>query len=480
MNRRPPHPIIVIDDEESILLSVDTTLRMAGFKNIITCQDSRKAAALIAENSAGVILLDLTMPHISGQELLTEITTDFPEIPIIINTVEVDTHTAVACIRKGAFDYLVKPVEPKRLVTTVMNALHFSELQRENMALKDTMLTQEGERPSAFSDIITANPKMLSLFNYLGLISVTNHPVLITGETGVGKELVARSVHRLSGLSGEFVSVNVAGLDDNIFADTLFGHVKGAYTGATGHRQGLVEQAFGGTLLLDEIGDLSHSSQVKLLRLLQEAEYRPLGMDRTKKANVRVVASTNQTLNSLRTSGKFRKDLLFRLQTHHVHIPPLRERPDDIPLLLDHFIREAATELKKNAPTCPRELVGLLQTYAFPGNVRELQAMVVDAVSRHDRGILSMGVFSDYISIHYEESAGFAIPGEVDEIIFPAHLPTIEEATQALVFEAMKRAGGNQSLAARLLGISQQAISKRLKKMGDKAVTEGQSGRVTE
>ena len=468
MNHRPPNPIMVIDDEESILLSVDTTLRMAGFDYIITCQDSRNARSLLEKHGAEVILLDLTMPHITGQELLTEFTAEFPEVPIIIITVEVDTNTAVDCIRKGAFDYLVKPVESKRLVTTVMNALHFSELQRENIALKNTMLTQEAERITAFSDIITNNPKMLSIFNYLDLISVTSHAVLITGETGVGKELVAKSLHTLSGLSGEFVSVNVAGLDDNIFADTLFGHVKGAFTGAETDRSGLVEQAFGGTLLLDEIGDLSFSSQVKLLRLLQESEYRPLGMDKTKKSNVRVIASTNESLNALRTSGKFRKDLLFRLQTHHVHLPPLRERLDDIPILLEYFVQQAAAELNKNAPSYPKELIHLLQTYSFPGNIRELHAMVVDAVSRHERGILSMQAFKDYIHARYEEGTVEAIAGEVREIIFPANLPTIEEATQALVDEAMKRANGNQSLAARLLGISQQAVNKRLKKQGAK------------
>ena len=464
MNRRPSNPIIVIDDEEAILLSVDTTLRMAGFDYVITCQDSRKATALIEKHGAEVILLDLTMPHVSGQELLTEITTDFPEIPIIIITVEVDTNTAVDCIRKGAFDYLVKPVDSKRLVTTVMNALHFSELQRENLALKNTMLTQEAERLDAFTEIVTGNPKMRSIFNYLDLISITNHAVLITGETGVGKELVAKSIHMLSGLSGEFVSVNVAGLDDNIFADTLFGHVKGAYTGADTERSGLVEQAFGGTLLLDEIGDLNAASQVKLLRLLQEGEYRPLGMDKTKKAQVRVVASTNKTLNSLRTSGKFRKDLLFRLQTHHVHLPPLRERLDDIPLLTDHFVQKVSLELNKKAPTYPKELISLLQTYSFPGNIRELHAMIVDAVSRHDKGILSTRSFKEYIKSRYEEGGIEAIAGEVNEIIFPTVLPTIEEATEALVNEAMKRADGNQSLAARLLGISQQAVNKRLKK----------------
>jgi len=461
---KPTCPILLVDDEEAILLAVDTTLRMAGYDHVMTCNDSREVMALIEKHHASVILLDLIMPHINGQDLLVEIVSEFPDIPIIIATVAVEPNTVVECMKQGAFDYLVKPVEAERLRTTVANALHFSELRQENLALKNSMLNEDTAPLDAFSDIVTRNRKMLSIFKYLELISKTNQAVLITGETGVGKELFARAVHALSGLPGSFVSVNVAGLDDNIFSDTLFGHVKGAFTGADLHRLGLIEEASAGTLLLDEIGDLSLSSQVKLLRLLQESEYRPLGMDKTKTANARIVASTNEHLNILRNSGKFRKDLLFRLQVHHIHIPPLRERTDDIPLLLDHFLSTAATELKKKVPTYPKELVPLLQTYLYPGNVRELKAMVFDAASRHTKGILPLQVFQDYIKAQRNLGETSASPDVIEQIIFPRNLPTIEETTQALVDEAMKRADGNQSLAARLLGISQQAVSKRLQK----------------
>lgn len=464
---RPPHPILVIDDEAAILLAIDTTLRMAGFNNIVTCNDSRQAVELISTRHAQVILLDLIMPHINGQDLLDEITAEFPGIPVIIITVAVEPKMVVKCMKKGAFDYLVKPVEADRLLTTVTNAWHYSELQQENLALKQSMLTDEVIRSDAFSDIITRNRKMLSIFNYLSLIARTNQAVLITGETGVGKELAARAVHDISGVPGPFVSVNVSGLDDNMFSDTLFGHVKGAFTGADTHRMGLIEEAATGTLHLDEIGDLSLSSQVKLLRLLQESEYRPLGMDKTKKAHIRMVASTNEHLDVLRNSGKFRKDLLFRLQVHHIHIPPLRDRLDDIPLLLDHFVRTAAAELNQKIPTYPKELSALLQTYAFPGNVRELKAMVFDAVSRHTKGILSLHVFQGYLQSRRKDAAHpLQLPSDRN-IIFPADLPTIEEATQLLVSEALKRANGNQSIAARLLGISQQAISKRLKRQAE-------------
>lgn len=461
---RTSYPIIIIDDEEAILLAMDTTLRMAGFNNIMTCQDSRRAKDLVQAHHAEVILMDLTMPHISGQELLGDLAAEFPDIPIVIITVAMNTATVVSCIKQGAFDYLVKPVDAERLVTTVINAQNFSRLQRENLALKTHILTEELEHPEAFSEIITNNRKMHAIFNYIELVSKTSQAVLITGETGVGKELVAKSIHALSGLAGEFVCVNVAGLDDNIFSDTLFGHVRGAFTGADVNRSGLIEQASGGTLLLDEIGDLSMSSQVKLLRLLQESEYRPLGMDKTKASNVRIVASTNEDLNSLQQSGKFRKDLLFRLQIHHIHIPPLRERNDDVPLLADYFMEQAAGSLEKQKPAYPRELLTLLQTYPFPGNVRELQAMIFDAVSRHQKGILSMATFQDYIQKQRKGGTIEILPGQTNEIIFPATLPTIEEATHALLLEALNRSKGNQSIAARMLGISQQAVNKRLKK----------------
>ncbi len=466
-NKRVPYPIIIIDDEESILLSMDTNLRMAGFENILSCSDSRLVMNLIAEHHAEVVFLDLTMPHINGQELLATIKEDYPDIPVIIFTGTVDVDTAVQCIKNGAFDYIVKPVEADRLIATTKQAIAFRELQRENMSLKKQIFNEELENPDAFSDIITINSKMMSVFKYVESIAQTSQAVLITGETGVGKELFAKTIHTLSRLNGPFVTVNVAGLDDNVFSDTLFGHVKGAFTGAEKHRRGLVEQASNGTLLLDEIGDLSISSQVKLLRLLQESEYRSLGMDETKLAKARIMASTNEDLFTVHKSGKFRKDLLYRLQTHHIQIPPLRERMDDIPLLLEFFLEKAAKSFKIPKPSYPRELIDLMQTFSFPGNVRELQAMVFDAVSRHKSKILSMTVFTDYIKKQRNNGRIHPASENTGRIQFPAVLPTIEETSQALVKEAMKRSKGNQSLAARLLGISQQAVNQRLKKIKD-------------
>lgn len=470
---KPSLPILIVDDEAAILLAIDTALQMAGYSNILTCQDSRQVMQMLTRNEVEVLLLDLTMPHMDGRQLLNQVGREFPEVPVIIVTGAVDVETAVQCMKSGAFDYVVKPVEVERLLTSVNRAVSFRELKRENFALKQHILNDTLEKPEAFTEIITRNKKMLAIFQYIESIAQTSQPVLIRGETGVGKELIARTLHILSGLQGSFVAINVAGLDDNVFSDTLFGHVRGAFTGAERDRRGLIEQAAHGTLFLDEIGDLSPASQVKLLRLLQESEYFPLGQDVAKHSDARIVASSNVDLWERQKAGLFRKDLNYRLRTHRIYIPPLRERKDDLPLLVDHFLGKAASELKKNKPTLPEEIFALLGTHSFPGNVRELQTLIFDAVSQHKGGILSLNVFKNYLKLHRSrENPGSDSPGEnpdegTERLGFPPTLPTIKQATSQLVSEALKRSGGNQSVAAGMLGITQQALSKRIKKMQD-------------
>ena len=465
---------MIVDDEEPILLAIDTTLRMAGISHTITCGDSRRVLGILDEQPIELMLLDLNMPHLHGERLLDTINRDHPDIPVIIVTGAVDVETAVRCIKAGAFDYVVKPVEEERLITAVNRAISFQELKRENLALKQHILADTLEQPEAFGEIVTNNKKMLLIFQYIESISRTTQPVLIRGETGVGKELIARTLHRLSGLTGDFVAVNAAGLDDNVFSDTLFGHVRGAYTGADHVRSGLIEQAVGGTLFLDEIGDLSHASQVKLLRLLQEGEYFPLGGDKMRKSDARIVAATNRNLSRLLETGEFRKDLNYRLRTHRIYIPALRERQDDIPLLVEHFLEEAAQTLGKKKPTPPPELFTLLKTYSFPGNIRELRSIIIDAVSRHKTGVLSLQAIRSHIGSSKADNAGRTTPPPSASrtgplVVFPGpELPTIKEATDVLVREAIKKADGNQSIAAGMLGISQQALSKRLKKQREK------------
>jgi DNA-binding NtrC family response regulator len=470
VSMHPPRPIMIVDDEASILLAIDTTLQIAGVNNTITCKDSRQVMDILSENPIEAMLLDLNMPNVDGHRLLDEVRREYPDVPVIIVTGAVDVETAVRCIKAGAFDYIVKPVEADRLITAINRALSFQELKRENQSLRRHILHDDLEHPEAFREIITGNKKMLTIFHYVESIASTSQPVLIRGETGVGKELIARTIHRLSGLKGKFVAVNAAGLDDTVFSDTLFGHVKGAFTGADTARGGLIEQANGGTLFLDEIGDLTQASQVKLLRLLQEGEYFALGSDAPRLANTRIIAATNQRLSVLLNEGRFRKDLNYRLQTHRIFIPPLRERLDDIPQLLDHFLDQAASQLDKPKPSVTKRLATMLATYSYPGNIRELEAMIFDAVSRQRAGdVLSLDPFDAHINgqatvIGGSTSSGDDHPSD-SPVSFSNRLPTIKEATQLLVEEAMQRSGGNQSRAAGMLGISQQALSKRLKNM---------------
>ena len=462
----PSNPILLVDDEAEMIRSYKLVLRSNGINNVVLCQDSRDVMPLISKRKAEVVLLDLTMPFISGDELLPMIIGEFPEIPVIIITGNNEVDTAVQCMKGGAFDYMVKPVEKNRLLSGVSRAIEIRELQYENRLLKERILSGSLENPEAFSEIVTSNRSMGSLFQYVETIAKSPQPVLITGETGVGKELMAKAVHTISLRQGHFITANAAGIDDNIFSDTLFGHIKGAFTGADGRRKGLVEKASGGTLLLDEIGDLSANSQIKLLRLLQEREYLPLGSDLLKISDARIIVTTNYDLQALQESDRFRKDLYYRLRTHHLHIPPLRERLNDLPLLVNHFLEKAARSLGKKKPSPPAELITLLSNYHFPGNIRELETMIYDAVSNHKSKKLSMGRFQ--IHIKQERSAA----GTAPEQFTPGHdswfacsepLPTLEQSNRLLIVEAMKRSGSNQSMAARLLGISRQRLGRQLK-----------------
>lgn len=461
----PALGVLLVDDNKDWLDSMSFLLeRKAGITNMLLCEDSRQVMDILSKHEIGLVLLDLAMPHISGQELLKMIKEQHPDVVVIVLTSFDQIEIAVNCIKLGAYDYFTKATEEDRLVNAVLNVIKIIELQIENRKMRKRLLADTLEHPEAFAKIITSNKTMRSIFQYIESVAVSAQPILITGESGVGKELAAQAVHELSRCSGQMVSVNVAGLDDNVFTDTLFGHVKGAFTGADTARNGMVEEAVQGTLFLDEIGDLSMSSQVKLLRILQDGEYFPLGSDKPKRMKARVVIATNHDLSAKMASGQFRKDLFFRLKTHRVHMPPLRERKEDIPLLLDYFLEEAARELKKKKPTVPKELVQLLETYNFPGNIRELKSMIYDAITQHKSGILSMEPFLSAMGRDRfsNEQSRASLLQKNPFVDMEALLP-ITESVDLLVDEAMRRAKGNQSIAARMLGISQPALSKRLK-----------------
>ena len=460
----PSLPVMLVDDENAWLNSFSLTLQINGINNVVTCDDSTKVMGLLQKQDVSVLVLDLTMPHLAGNELLPQVVETFPEIPVIIITGLDQVDTAVSCMKLGAYDFYTKVTEESRLVTGVKRAIDLGMLRRENTSLKEHFLEDKLNNPEAFSHIITHNKSMRSVFQYIEAIAGTCEPVLITGESGVGKELIARAIHKLSGRSGDFVSVNTTGLDETMLADTLFGHKKGAFSGADQNRKGLMAKAAEGSLFLDEIGDLSAVSQINLLRLIQEREYYALGSDVALRTNARMIFATRRDLDTLQDTDEFRKDLFFKLRGHHVHIPPLRERPDDLPLLLDHFLMEGAEMLNKTKPSYPSELPILLGTYNYPGNVRELQAMVFDALSKHKSRTLSMGEFKKYIESRMGDSDEIVeeVTGETVFSILSS-LPTLKASSRLLVKEALIRSQGNQAIAAQMLGITRQALNWRLK-----------------
>jgi DNA-binding NtrC family response regulator len=459
-------PLLLVDDESEILFSASMTLSGAIRHRIMTENDSRKVLPLLEKQEMAAIVLDLNMPGITGQELLRCITCDYPHIPVLILTASATVEMAVDCMKMGAFDYLVKPVDNARLIATVQRALELRRLRDEVDSLKNRLLEGELRHGEAFAPIITRSNKMRSVFSYLESVAGTDLPVLITGETGVGKDLIARAIHDVSAREGKFIAVNIAGLDDHVFPDTLFGHRKGAFTGADHTREGLVAEAANGTLLLEEIGDLCEPCQIKLLRLIQTNEYYPLGSDVAKRSTARIIATTNRDLQQMMSAGDFRRDLYYRLSIHSCRVPPLRERREDIPDLFRHFLTAAALKLGKKEPSYSDGLVNHLSAYSFPGNVRELQSMVYDAMAQHKSGVLSPAYFVKALG-EGEESPGFqqestlsGFPEGMDNP-FP-RFPTLQESEARLIEQAMEMARGNQRDAASLLGISRQALNNRL------------------
>lgn len=466
-NLYPVFGILLVDDEDSFLRSLTMTLkRRGGINHLYQCNDSRNVIAMLEQHPIELVLLDLNMPNVMGMSLLEQILESHPHVRVIIISGLNQIEIAMQCIRLGALDYFVKTTDENHLIEGIKRTIRSIEMRSENDKLRARFLNDTLEFPDVFDNILTQDKNMRSIFQYLEAIAASNQPIMVNGESGVGKELIAQAIHKLSHKSGPIISVNVAGLDDNMFSDTLFGHSRGAFSGAEKARAGMIEQANGGTLFLDEIGDLSLMSQVKLLRLLQEGEYYPLGSDHPKRLNARIVVATHQDLTQKQEAGEFRKDLYYRLQTHQVSIPPLRQRRGDIAILLDLFLEEAAAEMNKSKPTIPKELPVLLGNYAFPGNIRELRALAFNAMGLHRSKMLSMDSFKDLInpkdlSLNLSDSQS-----EQSCISFHPEqsLPSLAEVGDLLIDEAMLRAKGNQSIASRLVGISQPALSKRIKK----------------
>ncbi len=462
-NNIPDQSIYIVDDEENLLDSLFITLRTEGFSHIKAFSNGQEILDMLPNLDCRVLLLDLFMPQIHGEKVLEQVCIQCPEVQVIVITGINETETAVSCMKKGAFDYLVKPVDPQRLLTTVRRALRHSSLVNQNLLLKSKLLTGDLDNPDHFAEIITADARMKSLFSYMEVIAPTADPVLITGETGTGKDLAARSIHKASKRGGPFISLNSAGLDDNVFADTLFGHVKGAFTDARETRNGLVEQAEQGTLFLDEIGDLSHSSQVKLLSLIQDKTYYPLGSDKPKKSKARIVAATNRDLGKSIQEGQFRRDLFYRINAYHIHLPPLRQRLDDIALLAEYFHQCACSDLNINREKMSSSLIELLRTYDYPGNVRELRSLIYKGLAKGGFKILEKELCR-LQGIELPNKSAKESSNHFKNWEFSDPLPTLEQASEMLVSLALNKSNGNQSKAAKILGISRQALNQRLKK----------------
>ena len=319
-----------------------------------------------------------------------------------------------------------------------------------------------------FSKIITRNSIMLDNFSYIKKIARINRPVLILGETGSGKELFAAAVHNASCFKGKFVAVNIAGLDGNSFSDTLFGHVRGAYTGADAVRKGLLKSAENGSIFLDEIGDLDNESQIKLLRLIDTGEFYPLGSDKIERSNARIITATNKDLDQMVADGQFREDLLFRLKSHILRIPPLRERMNDIPLLVKSFVKKASDYIGIKTPEIPLSLFEILEKYSFPGNVRELKNMIYDAVIKNEGPLLESTYFINYLNCQNKNDRVFEKypPNRnvVTKDLDCEGFPTLKELSIKLINSALTKANGNQSEAAKMLGITPSALNKRMKR----------------
>lgn len=456
--------ILVVDDDRDFLNEVRLMLVSNGAGKVVTLNDSRRVLDELEQGGIAVLLLDWVMPHKTGADLLPVVVRTFPQVPVVVMTAVSDLETVVGCIKQGAFDYITKPLDSNRVLSAVHRALQISELAIQNQQLMGYLLGEPLAHPEHFGTILTVSERMQALFKIAETIAATRQPVLITGETGVGKELFAQAIHKSSGLTGDFVPLNVAGLDEFMFTDTLFGHKKGAYTGAHESREGLLAKAQGGTLFLDEIGDLSLESQVKLLRLLQEHEYYRLGSDALLKSDARIIAASNRDFASLISQGSFRQDLYHRLCFHEIRIPPLRERREDVVPLVEYYVREAAGNCGKNPPELSRELCLALMKYDFPGNVRELISKVNGAVTLNSSGALTLRDFPG-LPLSEERSTRkvrVAFDGHYRLQATFEEFPSVDDMERLLIDEALKATGGNKSAAAELLGISRPTLNRKL------------------
>ncbi len=444
-------PLLIVDDDEILLMSLRAALTGSGMPKPAVLSDPQKVMELIGVHRFHVILLDLIMPEINGIEILKKIKEKYPDIECIIITAVDDVTRAVEAMQFGAFDYLVKPLSREKLIITINNALDKHHL-RTRLNLYDRPGSfSDLENPEAFRPMVASDNAMADVFYKAQLFAESDYNIFISGETGVGKEMLARIVHNLSQRSkGPFVAVNMASFSSTLFEDELFGHSRGAFTGAAGKKHGFIEEARGGTLFLDEITELSGEFQAKILRVIQEREFYLLGSTEKRKIDLRFISATNLDIHAEIDKGKFRKDLFYRLNICHIKIPPLRERKADILPLAHHFLKKHAEINNKTCPDISKTFEAYLLSLSYPGNVRELENIMSAVVISGEKGIHEF-------NRHEPEEPIFEPIGEM------SGNGLLHDIEKKYIVEVMDRTGGNQTRAAKILGISTRTLQRKLK-----------------
>lgn len=444
--------ILVVDDEAAFLDSISYSLKTQGHTNVTTMTDPTQALQRVKEQRFDLAFLDINMPGMNGLELLEALKEVSPATQCVMITANESIPLVIRAIKLGAYDYLVKPIEPEQLYHSMDRVLEHKQLLDVVTVLNQPDTKELLEQPKAFQEIITCDPGVLKLLREAELHARSNIPILVTGETGVGKELLARAIHKASSRSdGPFVPVNMVAVTPTLFESALFGHAKGAFTGATENQPGYLGQAQGGTLFLDEIGDLPLEIQGKLLRVLQEKEYTPVGRTRPRQADVRFVAATHRDLDVLVKEGTFRQDLYYRLRFAHLRIPPLRERRDDVRLLADAFLKQS---MRPDAKLSNQAILSLLR-HDWPGNVRELKGLLEAAANLAADGVIE----ADFLKLDNTDATQ---PVHADS----PSLSTIEplvEVERRHILQVYQHLNNNKTHTAKALGISLPTLHRKLK-----------------
>jgi two-component system response regulator PilR (NtrC family) len=455
--------ILVVDDEQSMQEFLEIFLRREGY-DVVAVGNVDAAIAQLEADEVDIFITDMQMPGKTGLDLILAARELSPEsIPIVV-TAFGTTDSAIAAMKEGAYDYLTKPFKVDELRIVIEKALEKKILAVENRRLRKELRSQVRDR-----NIIGHSRAMQEVYDLIAQVAETKTNVLVYGESGTGKELVARAIHEQGDRNGEpFVAINCGAIPENLLESELFGHAKGSFTGAVQNKEGLFEAASGGTLFLDEIAELSPALQVKLLRALQEKTIRRVGDTVDRKVDVRIISATNRRLEDEVAGGRFREDLYYRLNVIQLTLPPLRERVDDIPLLVQHFIRRYSEELGKPIDGMDAEAYEALSRYAFPGNVRELENLVERAVALSRGPTIGCDLFPATVlqARPQRDTARFPVEGvDLEKMV--------ADYERSLLHEALRAAGGVKKRAARLLGISFRSFRYRLEKLGIEDPTPG-------